>query len=98
MKIIIVDRDHLTAQLLQNRLETEGHQVVVEHVRKDALERIAQEEFDVMIIDPAPLPSARQMTLPLRWEQRSGYFYLILMTHESNPQEVVHCGLNDEIL
>lgn len=98
MKILIVDRDRLTSQLLQNRLESEGHEVVAEPVRKEALDKVAHENFDVVIIDPAPLPSARPMTLPLRWEQRSGYFYLILMGHESKPEEVVHCGLNDQII
>ncbi len=98
MKILIVDRDRLTSQLLQSRLESDGHQVVAEPVRKDALDMVERENFDVVIIDPAPMPSARPMTLPLRWEQRTGYFYLILMGHEAKPEEVVHCGLNDQIL
>jgi DNA-binding response OmpR family regulator len=98
MKILIVDRDRLTTQLLQNRLEGDGHTVVAEQVRKDALNMVERENFEVVIIDPAPLPSARPMTLPLRWEQRTGYFYLLLMGHEAKPEEVIHCGMNDQIL
>lgn len=98
MKVLIVDRDRLTTQLLQSRLEGEGHTVVAEQVRKDALNTVERDNFDVVMIDPAPLPSARQMVLPLRWEQRTGYFYLILMTHEADPADVVRCGLNDYVL
>jgi PleD family two-component response regulator len=97
MKVLIVDRDPLTAQLLQNRLENDNHQVVVEPVRKTALEMLTHTEFDIIAIDPAPLPTARQVTLPLRWEQRDNYFYLIQLGHEPDPQEVVRCGLNDMI-
>lgn len=97
MKILIVDRDRLASQLLQNRLEGEGHQVTVEPVRKTAFELIDQQPFDVVAFDPAPLPSARQVTLPLRWEQRAEYLYLIQLGHDIDHDEVVRCGLNDAI-
>ena len=97
MKILICDRDRLASQLLQSRLESEGHQVVVEPVRKTAFEMVDQEHFDVVAFDPAPLPSARQVTLPLRWEQRPEYLYLIQLGHEPDHAEVVRCGLNDAI-
>jgi DNA-binding response OmpR family regulator len=97
MRVLVIDRDRLTSQLLQNRLESEGHQVVVEPVRKTALDMLATESFDVIIIDPAPLPSARQIALPLRWEQKHDYFYLVQLGHDPDPQEVVRCGLNAAI-
>ena len=97
MKILIVDRDRLASQLLQNRLEGEGHQVTVEPVRKTAFELVDQQPFDIIAFDPAPLPSARQVTLPLRWEQRAEYLYLIQLGHDINHEEVVRCGLNDAI-
>lgn len=97
MDILMIDRDSLTAQLLQNRLENDGHSVTVEPARKTALDMLASRSFDVIIIDPAPLPSARQIALPLRWEQREGYFYLIQLGHEPDAQEVIRCGLNDAI-
>ncbi|MDB5477663.1 MAG: response regulator [Alphaproteobacteria bacterium] len=98
MKILILDRDRNAMQFLQNCLEEDGHSVVVESIRKDALERVAQEEFDVIAIDPAPLPSARQITLPLRWERHDYYSYMLLLGHNSEDQEVIHSGMNDKIL
>ena len=97
MKILIIDRDPLTTQLLQTRLQGEGHEVVAEPVRKRALELLSQESYDVILIDPAPLPSVRQVTLPLRWEQRHHYFYIGQLSHDPDPEEVVAAGLNDII-
>lgn len=97
MKILIVDRDRLASQLLQNRLEAEGHEVVVEPVRKTAFELVDQQHFEIVAFDPAPLPSARQVTLPLRWEQREDYLYLIQLGHDINHEDMVRCGLNDAI-
>lgn len=95
MKILIIDRDPLATQLLQSRLQNDGHEVVAEPVRKVALEMMGQEQFDTILIDPAPLPSVRQVTLPLRWEQSAHYFYIMQISHSPEPDEVVQAGLND---
>lgn len=97
MKILIIDRDPLATQLLQSRLQNDGHEVMTEPVRKVALEMLAQDKFDVILIDPAPLPSVRQVTLPLRWEQTSHYFYIIQVSHAIEADEVTQAGLNDTI-
>lgn len=97
MKILLIDRDRLAVQSLQNWLETEGHSVVVEPVRKTALDLINEEAFDLIAIDPAPLSSVRQIALPLRWEQREDYFYLVLLGHDLDDAEVVRSGMNDKI-
>ena len=55
MKILLIDRDPLATQLLQSRLQGMGHDVVVDPVRKTALEKVSHESFDVILIDPAPL-------------------------------------------
>lgn len=94
MKILIIDRDRTAAQTLQARLQQEGHQVVVEAVRKTATDLLAQESFDCVFIDPAPLPSARPFTMQLRWEQRERYQYLVLMGYEPDSQEILRAGLN----
>ncbi len=53
MNVLIIARDPLTSQLLQNRLEADGHEVTVDPVRKTAIERLNSEEFDVIAMDPA---------------------------------------------
>lgn len=98
MNILLVDRDRLAVQSLQQWLESEGHSVVVEPVRKTALDLINQEHFDCVAIDPAPLPSVRQIALPLRWEQRDKYLYLVQLGHDMNDADVVRSGMNDKLL
>ncbi len=94
MKILIIDRDRTAAQLLQGKLQQDGHQVVIEAVRKAASDLLTQENFDCVFIDPAPLPSARPFTMQLRWEQRDRYQYLVLMGYEADSQEILRAGLN----
>lgn len=98
MNILLVDRDRLAVQSLQQWLESEGHSVVVEPVRKTALDLINEQHFDLVAIDPAPLPSVRQIALPLRWEQRDRYLYLVQLGHDINDADVVRSGMNDKIL
>jgi PleD family two-component response regulator len=97
MNILILDRDRYASQSLVTQLEELGHIVVLESVRKTAIERINAEQFDIIFIDPAPLPSPREITLPLRWEQRADYFYMILMGHDFDDQDVLFSGMNDRI-
>lgn len=99
MHIIIVDRDRISAQILQTRLEEAGHSVVVEAVRKTALDMLQNQDFDVVMIDPAPLPSVRQFVLPLRWEQSTVYLYMVLLSHElHNESDVVRNGMNAQLV
>jgi PleD family two-component response regulator len=94
MDILIVDRDEAAVEALQSLLEGEGHNVVHESVRKTAQERLNSEHFDVIFIDPAPLPSVREFSLPLRWEQREKYFYLVLTGHDVAENDVARSGMN----
>lgn len=97
MNILLVDRDREAVQSLQQWLESEGHTVIVEPVRKTALDLINQESFDLVAIDPAPLPSVRQIALPLRWEQRDRYLYLLQLGHEMNDADIVRSGMNGKL-
>lgn len=97
MKILVVDRDTIAATPLINYLEGAGYQVTYETVRKTAMEKLNAEHFDVIIIDPAPLPSVREFTMPLRWEQKEDYFYMILAGHDFSDYDVVHSGMNAKI-
>lgn len=97
MKILIIDRDRDAVLSLQTWLEAEGHTVTVEPVRKTALEMINEQSFDLIAIDPAPLSSVRQIALPLRWEQREDYFYLVLLGHDIEDAEVIRSGMNDKV-
>lgn len=99
MKILIVDRDMAAREALKEMLEADGHEVAVESVRDAAMERVEKEAFNVIAVEPAPLPLSyvRQMTLPLRWNQRDDYFYLFLLGNHVDNEQIIRSGLNDQI-
>ncbi len=97
MKILIIDRDRLTAQLLVPRLEADGHEVVIQPVRNEAVELLKTDRFDMIMMDTSPLPSPRPVIIAVKKAIFPYFSYLMLMSHGSSIDEVVHMGLNDYI-
>lgn len=94
MKILIVDHDEVAVQMIKTRLEPLGHQVFEEKAKNNAVDRVSQEEFDVIFLDPAPLTSARPIVLNIRRSVRN-YPYIILLAGDSSQEEAVKSGMND---
>jgi CheY-like chemotaxis protein len=96
MKILVIDRDQLTSQMISSRLEAEGHDVVTESVKNEGLERVSKESFDIIFIDPSPMKDARAMALNVRRSAKK-YPHLIFMTGEEDvsASEVMQMGCND---
>lgn len=97
MRVLIMDRDRLSTQLITNKLEKAGHEMVIEPAKREALQRIEEEHFDVMIVDPAPLPSAKPIAMSLRRMDLDHYVYMLLTSHKPVAHQVVRMGLNDYI-
>lgn len=96
MKILVVDREDITAQLMSNRLETLGHKITEEPVKNNAVDKLAKEDFDVIFIDPAPLTSAQPIILNLR-RATGRYPYIIQMGSDAQQLEAIQSGANDAI-
>ncbi|MEM7617855.1 MAG: response regulator [Pseudomonadota bacterium] len=94
MKILIVDHDEVATQLIKSKLEPLGHQVFLETVKNNAVDRAASEDFDVIFIDPAPLTSARPIVLNIR-RSVNNYPYVILLSENSTQEEAIKAGMND---
>lgn len=96
MKILVIDRDQMTAQMVSNRLAAEGHEVVVEAIKNEGLERVEKEVFDVVFIDPSPMRDARAMALNIRRSAKK-YPHIIFMTADEGvtANEVMQMGCND---
>jgi len=94
MKIIVVDRDRLASQMINSRLTAQGHQILEEAVKNDALELIAKEDFDAVLIDPAPLTNPRPVVLGIR-RSVNDYPYIVLMSQEATQEEAIRAGTND---
>ncbi|MDB5492032.1 MAG: response regulator [Micavibrio sp.] len=97
MKILVIDRDTVTTQLISNKLQAYGHTVVVEAVKNNAIERLGIEKFDVIFIDPSPLTNARPVILGIRRSVRD-YPYIVLMSQSIDREEALRAGANDVLL
>lgn len=99
MKILVIDRDQMTAQMIANRLVTDGHEVVVEPIKNEGLQRVADEAFDVIFIDPSPMRDARAMALNIRRNAKK-YPHLIFMNTDDtvSARDVMQMGCNDFIM
>jgi DNA-binding response OmpR family regulator len=97
MKILVIDRDTLSTQLIRARLETMGHTVVEEAVKNNALERLEKEAFDAVLFDPAPLNNARPIILGIRRACRN-YPYLVLLSHDMSQPDALKAGANDLLI
>ncbi|MGH1456095.1 MAG: diguanylate cyclase domain-containing protein [Alphaproteobacteria bacterium] len=96
MKILVVDREDITVQLMSSRLETLGHKITHEPVKNNAVDRLTSENFDMVFIDPAPLTSARPLILNLR-RATSLYPYIVQMGDNLQQVEAIQSGANDGI-
>ncbi len=93
MKILVVDREEITTELMRSRLEPLGHKIVKEEVKNNAVDRLTEEHYDMIFIDPAPLTSSRPLILNLR-RATNQYPYIVQMGGV-DPAEAVQSGAND---
>jgi CheY-like chemotaxis protein len=94
MDVLIVDRDDLATQQLKSRLEPKGHRVLTESVKNNAVARLSSDKCNVVLLDPAPLSSARPVILNIR-RSVGTYPYILLMSENATREEAVKAGAND---
>ncbi|MCB9987913.1 MAG: response regulator [Rhodospirillales bacterium] len=94
MRMLVIDREALSAQLIRSKMEGIGHVVVEEPVKNSALERLQSEKFDVVFFDPAPLNNARPIVLSIRRVVKN-YPYIVLTSTDMEKEEAIRSGAND---
>lgn len=99
MKILIIDRDKISAQMVASRLESEGHSVVSEASKSEAAELVAAQQFDMIFLDPTPMRDARALTLNIK-RNAMNVPYTVLMTGDQDVlfSEVMKMGCNDFLI
>lgn len=98
MDILVIDRDSLTGQLLASKLEALGHKVTVEPVKQTAFDLIALDNFDCVLIDPAPVPDPRPVVIGI-WKalKSKAKPYIMLFSKSGGTEEAVLAGANDTL-
>ena len=101
MKILVIDKESLTNQLMLSKLSAAGHEVVVEPNKNIAIDRLKDEWFDCIMLDPSPLSEARPIILVLLKNIKSEIKpYLILLTknEEMTTGQAILSATNDFLL
>lgn len=94
MKILVIDRDEMSASLLKSRLEPLGHHVTYSAVKPESGLEAASAEFDIVFLDPSPQTNAKPMVSNLRRHIRY-YPYMVLMSDGFTPEQALGFGFND---
>ncbi len=98
MKILVIDRDEVSSNLIKARLAPLGHSVTLEQVKGEGVEALTRESFDVVLMDPSPVTNIRPMAVNIRRAISRSYPYLVLMSHTLSRQEAVEAGMNDVLI
>ncbi|MBL8641773.1 MAG: diguanylate cyclase [Alphaproteobacteria bacterium] len=93
MKILIIDNDVVTANLLKSRLLPLGH-IVETTERTEKTEKIVSDGWDVIFFDPSPITTLKPIALNFRHINQRGVF-MILMSQTLGFQDALVSGFND---
>ena len=94
MKILVIDREELSYNLLKARLETVGHQVTYFPLKSEGSLELGRADYDIVLIDPSPQMNAKPMVVNIRRNIRY-YPYMILMSETLNKDGALAAGFND---
>ncbi len=90
MKILIVDDDEISLELLANTLAAAGHEVITANDGAKRLDVLATEPCRMVISDwDMPEVDGIELCKRLRDGESSGYVYVILLTSHDGKQKIV---------
>lgn len=96
MKILVIDRDDVSANLIRARLEPVGHQITYLANKADGIDTIARNDFDAVFIDPSPQIHPKPLIVSIRRLIRY-YPYMVLLSSTLTLTDALSNGLNDII-
>ncbi len=90
LKILIVDDDAITLEMLRTTLIAAGHEVEMASDGEQALKRIMQGDIRLVITDwEMPKLDGLALCRAVRRQSSAGYVYMILLTTHGSSEEVV---------
>ena len=97
MKILIIDRDDAAAQIMASKLKDMGHSTVIEPIKNEGVERVTNDQFDLVLVDPSPMNDAKAMVLNLKRASKSPLDIILLVkdVEDVNYDDVLSVGCND---
>ena len=94
MRVLVVDDDAVTCEILVEDLRQFGYDVTTATNGREAFELVRTGQFHLIVSDwQMPEMSGLELCREIRKRQWSGYIYVILLTSHAGADNVV-CGLN----
>lgn len=99
MRVMVIDRDSLTNQLLASKLEAKGHAVVTYQNKNEAFDVLRAGEFDCVLVDPLPLAEPKPVVVAV-WRNITSAVrpYLLLLSKTATGEQAVLAGTNDVLV
>lgn len=94
MKILIVDIDDLSTEMMKSKLQDQDYEVDSESSKNNILDRLNEKNYDLIILDPSPLKTPKQIILSIR-RQIKGYPYILLASDTIDSDDALKSGCND---
>jgi DNA-binding response OmpR family regulator len=99
--LLVVDDSKMTRVLLQRRLEQQGHRVMTAQGGRHALDLIAEQSFDVVLLDSMmPEMSGLEIVDSLRGRFSASELPIIMVTVKDESSHLIDAltrGVNDYI-
>lgn len=101
MRVLVIDDDDISAELLRNALEQFGHEVTTASNGKEGFELVRTGQFRLVVTDwEMPGLNGLDLCRQIREKASSGYIYVILLTSNTGTQNIVQgleAGADDYI-
>lgn len=90
MKILVVDDDEISLELLQHTLREDGHEIVTAPDGAAALERLGMDSIRMVITDwMMPRMDGLELCRRIRSQFTSQYVYVIMLTSRKETEDVI---------
>jgi two-component system alkaline phosphatase synthesis response regulator PhoP len=101
-KILVVDDELDLTQMIQDRLEMSGYQVITASNGKEGLEKAVEEKPDIMLLDVnMPVMNGFETLEALRKKPESTDCVVMMMTVRSQKEDFARaeaCGIEDYVV
>jgi PleD family two-component response regulator len=98
MRILIIDKDALSCQLLQKRLNAMDFEVKCEPDKSKALKILETEDYELIILDPTPVQDARPVIINIYKTIKNRYEpQFLIISKNIDEENALAAGANDII-
>ncbi|MBL8640250.1 MAG: response regulator [Alphaproteobacteria bacterium] len=97
MKILIIERDQQTAEMIKNCAEHLGHTAEIHNEMIENLGSTASSQWDMVFLDPFPPTHLTSMMMQLKQNVRRN-LHVVLVSNRMTHSQAIQSGFNDCII